>query len=109
MSLSQEYQVGWLTKEIESFVVGNFDLKNVPVFVGALQLADQFDVPLLKMKLDEITFSNDHMVCNVLRSQMFKTISIGSKRNVLFKIIKSLLNESDQEEIILKSLQKVLF
>ena len=106
LSLSQQYQVEWLIKKIESFIVKTFDIKNERKIVSGLLLADQYDLPLLKLKLDEISYSTSyHLVGRVLTYPGFEDLSPNSKRNILFKIVRNLL----KDEIILKSLRKVLF
>ena len=109
LSLSQQYQVEWLTKKIESFIVKNFDIKNERKIVPGLLLADHYDLPLLRLRLDEISFSNKHFVVRVLTYPGFKDLSPNSKRDILFKIVRDLLQDKDPSKIISKSLKKVLF
>ena len=109
LSLSQQYQVEWLTKKIESFIVKTFDIKNERKIVPGLFLADQYDLPLLKLKLDEISYADIDFIEEVLTYPGFERLSANSKRDILFKIVRDLLKDKDPSKIISKSLKKVLF
>ena len=69
----------------------------------------QYDLPLLKLKFEEILCADIDFIETVLTYLGFEDLSPNSKRDILFKIVRDLLQDKDPSKIISKSLKKVLF
>ena len=92
--------------KIESFIIEN--MKYITSLVLGLLLAYQYDLPLLKLKFEEILYAEIDFIETVLTYLGFEDLSPNSKRDILFKIVRDLLKDKDPSKIILKSLKKVL-
>ena len=101
--MSQEYQVDWLIQRIEAHLLRNIRVFDPSDLIEALRLIDQFELPNLTEKIDELDMLAVNNFKDIFHLDEFYMLSPKLRYFVVNNILQRLL-QGESEKIALNIL-----